>query len=98
MQTSGTLKYVEKTWATLKFYWSEAHKVIKESSPEYYKAVVDFCTPYIKLANDFYLILRSISIRLLNNAAAYVEKYTPIVLETVSILKISNTFTRTTFI
>jgi len=85
LQTSGILKYVEKTWVTLKFYWSTVHKAIKDSSPEYYKAVVDFCTPYIKLASDLYLILKSVFIRLLKNVAAYVEKYTPIVLDTVSI-------------
>ncbi|XP_012218949.1 transmembrane protein 214-A [Linepithema humile] len=83
LQTSGILKYVEKTWITLKFYSSALHKVIKDSSPEYYKAVVDFCTPYIKLAGDLYLILKNISIKLLNNAAAYVEKYTPIVLDAI---------------
>lgn len=84
LKNSGILKYVEKIWTTVKLYWSAGHKAIKDSSPEYYKAVVDLCTPYVKLANDVYLITRNISIKLYNNAASYVEKNIPVVIDTVS--------------
>ncbi|KAL0132299.1 hypothetical protein PUN28_000230 [Cardiocondyla obscurior] len=83
LKTSGILKHVEKAWTTIKLYWSAGHKAIKDSSPEYYKAVVDFCTPYVKLAGDFYLVARNISIKMYNNVAAYVEKNVPIILDTI---------------
>lgn len=84
MQTSGIMKYIEKTWTTIKLYSSAGHQAIKDSSPEYYKATVDFCTPYVKLAGDVYLIVRNVSVKVFNNALAYVEKTTPVVLDTVS--------------
>jgi len=84
LKTSGISKYIEKTGIIIKSYWSAGHKAIKDSSPEYYKIVVDTCTPYIKLAVDLYLIMRNISIRLYDNFAAYLEKNIPIALDTVS--------------
>lgn len=90
LKTSGILKHLEKAWTTLKLYWSAGHKAIKDSSPEYYKAVVDLCAPYVKLAGDAGLVVRNISIKLYNNTAAYVERNVPIVLDTVSIMKILN--------
>lgn len=92
LKTSGILKHLEKAWTTLKLYWSAGHKAIKDSSPEYYKAVVDLCAPYVKLAGDAGLVVRNISIKLYNNAAAYVERNVPIVLDTVSIMKILKYF------
>jgi len=83
LKTSGILKHIEKTWTTLKLYWSAGHKAIKDSSPEYYKAVVDLCTPYIKLAGDLYLIARNVSVKLYSNTAAYVERNIPIILDTI---------------
>lgn len=97
LKTSGILKHIEKTWTTLKFYWSAGHKAIKDSSPEYYKAVVDLCTPYIKLAGDVCLAVRNISVKLYNNTAAYVERNIPIVLDRVSITKVSNLFVHNSF-
>lgn len=94
LKTSGILKYVEKTWTTLKLYWSAGHKAIKDSSPEYYKAVVDLCAPYIKLGGDVWLTIRNISIKQYNNVAAYIERNIPIILDTVSNeKKKSNVFT-----
>ncbi|KAH0951543.1 hypothetical protein HN011_005135 [Eciton burchellii] len=83
LKTSGISKYVEKTGITIKSYWSAGHKAIKDSSPEYYKIIVDTCTPYIKLAADSYLVMRNILIRLYNNFAAYLEKNLPIALDTI---------------
>lgn len=88
LKTSGILKHLEKAWTTLKLYWSAGHKAIKDSSPEYYKAVVDLCAPYVKLAGDIYLVSRNVSIRLYKNVAAYVESNIPILLDTVSIIRI----------
>jgi len=84
LKTSGISKYIEKTGNIIKSYWSAGHKAIKDSSPEYYKIVVDTCTPYIKLANDLYLVMRNISIKLYNNFATCFEKNLPIALNTVS--------------
>ncbi|XP_029659643.1 transmembrane protein 214-A-like [Formica exsecta] len=83
LKTNGILKYIEKSWATIKLYWSAGHKAIKDSSPEYYKAIVDLSTPYVKLAGDVYLIIRNISVRLYSNVATYVEKNIPIVVDTI---------------
>lgn len=84
MKTSGIMKYAEKTWTTIKLYSSAGHQAIKDSSPEYYKATVDLCMPYIKLAGDFYIIIKNVSVRVCNNALAYVEKNTPVVVDAVS--------------
>lgn len=97
LKTNGILKYIEKTWATIKLYWSAGHKAIKDSSPEYYKAIVDLSSPYIKLAGDMYLIMRNISVRLYNNAAAYFEKNIPVVFDTVSLIEILNILSYTQF-
>lgn len=90
MKTNGILKYIEKSWATVKLYWSAGHKAIKDSSPEYYKAIVDLSTPYVKLAGDSYLIIRNISVKLYGNVATYVEKNIPIVFDRVSLIEILN--------
>lgn len=84
MKTSGILKYIEKIWTTIKLYWSAGHQTIKDSSPEYYKATIDLCMPYIKLAGDVYITIKNISLKMYDNASAYVEKKTPVVLDTVS--------------
>ncbi|EZA58370.1 hypothetical protein DMN91_006252 [Ooceraea biroi] len=83
LKTSGIARYVEKTGAVIKSYWSAGHKAIKDSSPEYYKIVVDVCTPYVKLAGDVCLIMKNVSIKLYNNSAEYVEKNVPVVLDTI---------------
>lgn len=74
-----------KIWSATEMYTSKLAETIKDSSPEYYKAAVDFSTPYIKLGIDLYIVTRNISIRLYNNIAAYVEKNGPIVRETVCV-------------
>lgn len=83
MKTSGISKYCEKAWTTIKLYSSAGHQTIKNSS-EYYKAAVDLCVPYVKLAGDVYVIVKNVSIKVYNNALVYVEKKTPVVLDTVS--------------
>ncbi|XP_014473777.1 PREDICTED: transmembrane protein 214-A isoform X2 [Dinoponera quadriceps] len=60
----------------------QGHQTIKDSS-EYYKAAVDLCVPYVKLAGDVYVIVKNVSIKMYNNALVYVEKKTPVVLDTV---------------
>lgn len=90
LKTSGISKYMEQTGTVIKSYWSAVHKAIKDSSPEYYKAVVDTCTPYVKLAGDVFLILKNRLIRLYYNSAGYFEKNVPVLLDSVN--ELSNTF------
>ncbi|XP_032669571.1 transmembrane protein 214-A isoform X1 [Odontomachus brunneus] len=82
VKTSGISKYCEKAWTTIKLYSSAGHQTIKNSS-EYYKAAVDLCVPYVKLAGDVYVIVKNVSIKVYNNALVYVEQKTPVVLDTV---------------
>ncbi|EFN79101.1 transmembrane protein 214-A [Harpegnathos saltator] len=82
VKTSGISKYVEKAWTTIQSYSSAGHQTIKNSS-EYYKAAVDLCVPYVKLAGDVYLVVKNISIKIYNNALVYIEKKTPMVLDTI---------------
>lgn len=84
LETSGMMKYIEKTWTTIMFYSSAGHQAIKESSPEYYKATVNLCTPYVKLANDVYLIVRNVSVKVVNNTLTYAGKKTPVIINAVS--------------
>lgn len=92
MKTSGIWKYVENAWTTLKLYWSAGHKLIKDSAPEYYKAVVDLFAPYVKLANDVYFVARNVAIKIYKNATAYFERNIPKLLDTVSRIRVSNIF------
>lgn len=83
MKSSGVSKCVEKAWATIKLYSSAGHQTIKNSS-EYYKAAIDLCVPYVKLAGDVYLAAKNMSMKMYNNVLVYAEKKTPVVLDTVS--------------
>ncbi|KAL2730047.1 transmembrane protein 214-A [Vespula maculifrons] len=83
LKNSGITAQALKIWSATEMYTSKLVETIKDSSPEYYKAAVDFSTPYIKLGIDLYIVTRNISIRLYNNIAAYVEKNGPIVRETI---------------
>lgn len=83
LKNSGITAQALKIWSVTEMYTSKLAETIKDSSPEYYKAAVDFSTPYIKLGIDLYIVTRNISIRLYNNIAAYVEKNGPIVRETI---------------
>lgn len=90
VKNSGISKYVEKAWTTIRLYSSAGHQTIKNSS-EYYKAAVDLCVPYVKLAGDVYLVVKNMSFKMYNNTLVYVEEKTPMVLDTVSTMKITNT-------
>lgn len=66
-------------------YSSKALEFIEASSPEYYKATVEACKPYIKLAGDVYLVTRNVSLKIYDNIAAYAEQNGPLALQTVCI-------------
>lgn len=83
LRNSGITYHTQKTWSTMKIYGNKLIKITEESSPEYYKAVVDFTAPYSKLGVDLYLVTANMSKRLYNNIAAYIEKNGPVVHQTV---------------
>ncbi|XP_015190822.1 PREDICTED: transmembrane protein 214-A [Polistes dominula] len=83
LRSSGITAQTSKLWSTTKVYTNKIGETIKNSSPEYYKIVADFCTPYIKLGFDLYLITRNLSMRLYNNVALCIEKNIPVVHETI---------------
>ncbi|KAK2576810.1 hypothetical protein KPH14_005446 [Odynerus spinipes] len=83
LRNSGVTAQTQKLWSTTKVYGSKLAETIERSSPEYYKAAVDFCTPYSKLGVDLYLVTRNFSIRLYNNVATYIEKNGPVVHQTI---------------
>ncbi|KAI4493719.1 hypothetical protein M0804_001895 [Polistes exclamans] len=83
LRNSGITAHTSKLWSTTKVYTNKIGETIKDSSPEYHKAAVDFCTPYIKLGVDLYLITRNLSMRLYNNVALCIEKNGPVVHETI---------------
>lgn len=58
---------------------------IEATSPEYYKATVETCKPYVKLAGDGYLIMKNIFFEIYGNIAEYIGKNGPLIVQTVSI-------------
>ncbi|KAJ8688622.1 hypothetical protein QAD02_024417 [Eretmocerus hayati] len=83
MRDSGITAYALKTWTSTKLYYGQSLEYLEATSPEYYKAVVDFSKPYVELAGNGYLIVKNVSIRLYTNAYSYVAAKTPLVVATV---------------
>lgn len=83
MKKSGMLSHSEKAYSVSKEYAHKTLAFIEATSPEYYKAAIDICSPYVKLATDFYLVFSNLSIKAYNNAIAYANKNGPVVFETI---------------
>lgn len=79
MRESGITAFVQKTWVSTKLYSAKSLEYLESTSPEYYKAVVDFSTPYVKLAGDFYLVVRNSSVKLYDNVSTYVVAKVPVI-------------------
>lgn len=73
----------KRIWSMTKMYGSNLAATLESSSPEYYRAVVNFCKPYINLSVDLYLITRNLSIQFYNNIVTYIEKKGPVVHQTI---------------
>nr|XP_033332870.1 transmembrane protein 214-A [Megalopta genalis] len=80
---SGFYVYGQTAWITVQDYSSKTLEFIEASSPEYYKATVETCKPYIKLAGDVYLVVKNVSIRLFDNVVAYAKIKGPVVRQTI---------------
>jgi len=80
MRDSGITASVQKTWVTTTLYFGKGIEYLEASSPEYYKATVVFCKPYVKLSQDVYLSTKNFSIKLYSNVANYVTTKTPVVI------------------
>ncbi|XP_058803960.1 transmembrane protein 214-B [Phymastichus coffea] len=83
LKDSGICAFVQKTWVSTKLYADKGRGYIESSSPEYYKAVIDFSKPYIKLAEDVYLVLSKIFIELYDNVSNYIVITKPLVQQTI---------------
>ncbi|XP_015436435.1 PREDICTED: transmembrane protein 214-A [Dufourea novaeangliae] len=83
LHRSGLCEYGQKAWTIVQDYSSKALEFIEANSPEYYKATVETCKPYIKLSRDIYIVMRNISIKMYDNAVAYAGKNGPVVLQTI---------------
>ncbi|XP_076657105.1 transmembrane protein 214 [Halictus rubicundus] len=83
LKRSGIYEHGQKTWIVVQDYSSKTLEFIEASSPEYYKATVETCKPYIKLAGDVYLVVRNVSIKVYGNVLSYAEKKGPVVLQTI---------------
>ncbi|KAG7200304.1 hypothetical protein KM043_017769 [Ampulex compressa] len=83
MKNSGIMMYGQKAWMTTKMYSVKGLECVEASAPEYYKATIDLCTPYIKLTKDICLVMKNLSIKLYENIMAYIMKNGPLVVETI---------------
>ncbi|XP_043251874.1 transmembrane protein 214-A [Colletes gigas] len=83
LNRSGLSAHGQKTWTTVQGYSFKTLQFIEASSPEYYKAAIETCKPYIKLAGDFYLVMKNVSLKIYDNAVTYVRKNQPVVLQTI---------------
>ncbi|XP_076763484.1 transmembrane protein 214 [Xylocopa sonorina] len=80
---SGVSAYGQQSWILMQEYSSKALEFIEATSPEYYKATVERCKPYVKLAGDIYLVMRNVSFKIYNKIAEYARKNGPLVTETI---------------
>lgn len=85
MQRSGLSEHGQKAWIITQEYSSKTLEFIEASSPEYYKVTVEACKPYVKLAEDVYLVLKNVSFKIYTNTAVYAAEKGPVVVQTVSI-------------
>lgn len=83
LNRSGLYEHGQQAWIAIQGYSTKTLEFIEASSPEYYKATVETCKPYIKLAGDVYLVVKNVSIRLYGNMLAYAEKKGPVVRQTI---------------
>ncbi|OXU22256.1 hypothetical protein TSAR_016105 [Trichomalopsis sarcophagae] len=79
MRENGITAFAQKTWVSTKLYSAKGLEYLESTSPEYYKAVVDFSTPYVKLAGDFYLVVKNSSVKLYDNVSTYVVAKIPVI-------------------
>jgi len=91
-QASGTgkflkekevLRYGQEAWQAVQNYTAKGLEYVEATSPEYYKATVEFSKPYVKLSSDLYLIVKNASFRMYNNAADYAAVKGPLVAQTI---------------
>lgn len=75
--------YGQQSWTIVQEYSSKGLEFIEATSPEYYKATIDTCKPYMKLAGDVYLVMKNVFFKIYENVAEYSVKNGPVVLETI---------------
>lgn len=83
LKRSGLSAYGHQSWVLMQGYSSRALEFIEASSPEYYKATVDTCKPYMKLAGDVYIVMKNVSLKVYDNIAEYTRKNGPRVTQTI---------------
>lgn len=81
---SGVNAFVQKAWVSTKLYADKGRGYLEATSPEYYKAVVDFSTPYVNLAGDVYLVVRNTYTKLYINVSNYIVTTKPLIQDAVS--------------
>lgn len=84
MTESGISAYGEHAWTRVRLYSSKSLEFLEASAPEYYKAVTEFSTPYVKLAGELCLIFKNTSIKFYNNIVSYAHQKGPLIASSVS--------------
>jgi hypothetical protein len=97
MRDKGITAGVQKSLASTKLHFMKQLEYLEVSYPEYYKAVVDFCTPYVKLVGDVYLVAKAISIKLYGNLSTYVSTTIPLLVSKVSFNTLINLYFKKIF-
>lgn len=72
--------------STTKTYISKGSQAVEATFPEYYRAVVDFSTPYIKLSQDFYLLTKNLALKLYQNTMTFMIENGSVIERNVSII------------
>lgn len=88
LKRSGLSEHGQKAWIVTQEYSSKVLEFIEASSPEYYKATIETCKPYIKLAEDFYLVMKNVSLKIYDNAVVYVGKNGPVIIQAVGVKRL----------
>ncbi|XP_066584426.1 transmembrane protein 214 [Prorops nasuta] len=74
LKDSGIIAYTQIVLTTTMDYGMQILIFLEETTPPYFKAIVDFVSPYVKLTGDLLLITRNLTIKLYNSVASYAEK------------------------
>ncbi|OAD56057.1 hypothetical protein WN48_03797 [Eufriesea mexicana] len=83
LKRSGLFTYGQQSWILVQEYSLKTLEFIEATSPEYYKATVETCKPYVKLAGDGYLVMKNIFFEIYDNIAKYNRKNGPLFVQTV---------------
>lgn len=83
LKRSGLFACGQQSWIIMQEYSYKALEFVEATSPEYYKATIETCQPYIKLTGNVYIIIKNHFLKIYDNILEYIEKNSPLIIQTI---------------